>query len=97
MKVTGDARCWGFNGYGQLGEGTSNNLYSPPGSAVLLKELEVVQVSTGYHHTCAMMSGTGGVCGGGALIILASLVMARRPMDTIPPGSYVLVMEKDNQ
>ena len=58
MITTGGMRCWGYNNYGQLGDGTTNDLYSPPSSDVLSG---VAQISAGYYHICALMSGTGGV------------------------------------
>ena len=58
MSVTGGVRCWGWNGMGQLGDGTISYLHSPPSIDVLIG---VSQIVTGYGHTCALMSATAGV------------------------------------
>ena len=58
MRSTGGVRCWGFNVYGQLGDGTTTDLHSPPSSDALTG---VTQIATGFYHTCALMNGTEGV------------------------------------
>ena len=58
MSGTHGVRCWGYNGYGQLGDGTTNNLSSPPSNDVLTG---VLQIAAGYGHTCVLMSDTYGV------------------------------------
>ena len=58
ISVTGGVRCWGHNQFGQLGDGTTTDLHSPPSNDVLTG---VAQIAAGWHHTCALMSGTGGV------------------------------------
>jgi hypothetical protein len=49
-------RCWGWNDVGQLGNGGTSNVLSPPSSDVLTG---VAQIAAGQYHTCALMSGTG--------------------------------------
>ncbi len=46
----GTLRCWGHNGFGQLGDGSRNDRTSPTPVAALDG---VVQVSAGGGHTCA--------------------------------------------
>ena len=58
MSDTVGVRCWGYNFYGQLGDGTTTDLHNPPSSDVLAG---VSQIAAGYGHTCALMSGSGGV------------------------------------
>ena len=58
MNGTGGVRCWGYNHYGQLGDGSTADLYSPPNSDVLMG---VEQIVAGDYHTCALMEGIGSV------------------------------------
>ena len=46
--------CWGFNGYGQLGTGDTNDLDAPPGSTVPVSD--VTSVVVGSAHVCALIS-----------------------------------------
>ncbi len=46
-------RCWGYNGQGQLGNGTTANALNP----VTVTSLSgVAQITGGYYHTCALLS-----------------------------------------
>ncbi len=59
--VSGAVRCWGYNGFGQLGDGTSTNRSTPvavPGLA------GVVAVTAGDRHTCALLDSTAVYCWG---------------------------------
>jgi alpha-tubulin suppressor-like RCC1 family protein len=58
MSVAGGVRCWGWNVYGQLGNGGSSNVLSPPSISV---GAGVAQIAAGQYHTCALISGTGGL------------------------------------
>src|SRR4029077_369881 len=55
----GTAVCWGGNGSGQLGDGTKNQrltpvqVKNPAGSGPLTG---VVSLTTGYSHTCALLT-----------------------------------------
>ncbi len=44
--------CWGYNGYGGLGNGSANNSATP--LLVAGMETGVTGVSVGYHHACAI-------------------------------------------
>lgn len=58
---TGQVRCWGGNGNGQLGNGTTTASTAP----VLVSGLSaVVQLSAGGFHTCALLHGGGVRCWG---------------------------------
>ena len=55
--------CWGNNGYGQLGDGTITDRYTP--AAVLLPAgVTATNVSTSDRHTCAIMSNNSTYCWG---------------------------------
>jgi len=53
----GDLKCWGYDGYGQLGDGGSNtNTNAPSSTAIDLGTgRTAVAVSVGYYHTCAIL------------------------------------------
>jgi len=63
MMTSGGARCWGYNLYGQVGDGTLNNNRSTPVDVIGVAA-PVAQVSAGYYHTCALPSGGGVMCWG---------------------------------
>ena len=46
--------CWGFDGFGQLGDGTDNSRLVP--TKVEAFESNVIEVSAGGEHTCAFTS-----------------------------------------
>nr|WP_232341950.1 MULTISPECIES: InlB B-repeat-containing protein [Bifidobacterium] len=60
----GNAYAWGYNGSGQLGDGTSSNRYTPvrvktPDRKIypdLPADFTYLQVSTGYYHSLALGS-----------------------------------------
>jgi alpha-tubulin suppressor-like RCC1 family protein len=58
LTNTGAVKCWGENIYGQLGDGTNTDSYSPIN--VLGLGSGVIDLTNGYWHTCALTS-TGGV------------------------------------
>lgn len=62
LTATGGVKCWGANGYGQLGDGTWSGKSTPVdvpglGSAV-------AALAAGGFHTCAVMTTGGGKCWG---------------------------------
>jgi alpha-tubulin suppressor-like RCC1 family protein len=58
LLYTGGMRCWGYNGYGQLGDGTRTERLAPVSVVGLASS--VTAIAVGYYHTCALLS-TGGV------------------------------------
>lgn len=61
VENTGVASCWGNNVHGQLGDGTTDNRYSPVRVAGLTS---VLSVSAGYQHSCAVHRDGGVSCWG---------------------------------
>jgi len=57
----GSVKCWGANGTGQLGDGSTTNRYLPV--AVDLGG-SAIAIAGGGYHTCALMSGGGVKCWG---------------------------------
>ncbi|MBN1439616.1 MAG: PD40 domain-containing protein [Anaerolineales bacterium] len=51
MTAEGGLKCWGYNKYGQLGDGTSENRNLP---AAVNRIGQVVAVALGSNHTCAL-------------------------------------------
>ena len=53
--VNGGAWCWGANGLGRLGDGTTTNRNVPVQVSGL--ESRVTQISAGFAHSCAVVNG----------------------------------------
>ena len=50
---SGAVKCWGYNSYGQLGDGTTDNSISPVDVTGITN---AVDVEVGHWHTCALLS-----------------------------------------
>ncbi len=62
ITMDGNAYCWGENGYGQIGDGTTGDVKTVP---VLVKGLTAVKdINAGMHHTCAVLKNGLGYCWG---------------------------------
>ena len=59
---TGALWCWGGNGFGQLGDGTTTDRLTP--TAVSGLGSGVAAVGTGYDHACALTATGGASCWG---------------------------------
>jgi alpha-tubulin suppressor-like RCC1 family protein len=58
LMTTGGVRCWGYNGYGQLGDGTTADFSTTPPTSDILSGVQAI--TAGHWNTCALMT-TGGV------------------------------------
>jgi alpha-tubulin suppressor-like RCC1 family protein len=63
LLSTGGIKCWGANGYAQLGYGNRTNL-SAPGTDLDLSGSTAYRVSAGLNHTCALLSTGAARCWG---------------------------------
>lgn len=90
--TSGEARCWGHNGGGRLGDGTTTNRAIP--DRVVGLPVPVTEISAGSTHTCAIAdgrvycfgTGTSGELGDGAMRDSATPVM---PSGLPSPMSHV--------
>jgi alpha-tubulin suppressor-like RCC1 family protein len=51
----GSVSCWGYNDYGQLGDGTLTNGNTPTQTSSLGTDRTAVEISAGRYHTCAIL------------------------------------------
>jgi hypothetical protein len=59
------AKCWGDNGYGELGIGDTTDRYTPPqGPLAFGAGRTVVRLFAGYHECCAVLDDTSVRCWG---------------------------------
>jgi alpha-tubulin suppressor-like RCC1 family protein len=68
LTTAGAVKCWGYNGFGQLGNNTTTDL---DGHKISLVPVDVIglssgiaAVSTGEHYTCALTSAGAVKCWG---------------------------------
>ena len=68
LLTTGDVRCWGLSGYGQLGYGNTHNIgddETPATAGNVPLGDKAIAITAGKYHTCALLT-TGDVrCWGG--------------------------------
>ena len=60
MLNTGAVNCWGYNVYGQLGNGTTTYSSAPVAVAAFTDGATAVSITAGDYHTCAVLN-TGAV------------------------------------
>lgn len=62
LSTVGSVYCWGYNRYGQLGDGTTVDRNTPVAVSGLSRD--VVALAAGAYHTCAIMTGGSVHCWG---------------------------------
>jgi alpha-tubulin suppressor-like RCC1 family protein len=61
LRANGNVACWGFNAYGEIGDGTT---VTRTVSTAVLGLTDAVAIRAGGYHTCAVRSGGSVVCWG---------------------------------
>ncbi|MFO1134963.1 MAG: hypothetical protein U1E30_07250 [Rhodoblastus sp.] len=66
LTSEGRVYCWGYNGYGNLGDGTTTQNSAPVAVSIsgVLSGKMVTQISVGMSHACALASDGGAYCWG---------------------------------
>ena len=62
LMASGDVYCWGFNGFGELGDGTTHDSARPVKVASLPSKISAIAV--GWYHTCAVTDVGDALCWG---------------------------------
>ena len=62
LTMAGATMCWGNNDYGQLGDGTTTNRYTPVEVSGLGSDVQAISAS--WRNTCALTKAGGTICWG---------------------------------
>jgi alpha-tubulin suppressor-like RCC1 family protein len=93
----GNARCWGSDGFGQLGDRTGNGTDKPIPVDVSGLLSRPVSLDLGRHHSCALTSEGGIKCwGSGAQLGNNTAADSRVPVDVLGLTSGVLALGVGN-
>ena len=97
VLTNGEAKCWGRNGYGELGDGTTTHKNVPTSVKVDGQPISgIASISGGLRHTCAITTGGAAKCWGyNALASLGNgtLTDSLTPVNVVGLGSGVLSID----
>lgn len=65
LRGTGQVACWGFNSYGQLGDGTAGMSVKRVSPVLMLNESAAEEIVVGSYHTCVRRTDGSVACAGG--------------------------------
>lgn len=92
LRAGGTVECWGWNGYGQLGDGTSSGPQMCSDAAcsttpVMVSDLMgVTAISAGWSNTCALLTGGTVACWGDNSVGELGNGTTSGPQTCNPPG-----------
>lgn len=90
----GTAACWGYNGNGELGDGTTTNRFTPAAVSAAPNALLMRTVSPGFNHNCAVLENGSLSCWGknfrGALATGDRTNRLSPQRSALPPGPTAL-------
>lgn len=95
---SGKLKCWGSNQGGQLGNGSTQQANNPVDVVDLPANVQVIQVSAGGRHTCALLSNTAVKCWGNndrGQLGVGTTVDASKPGDSAIVSGAVQVVAGD--
>ena len=64
VLTSGGGKCWGYNSFGQVGDGTTNSPRLTPTAVSGFATSGIATIATGYAHTCAITTSGGAKCWG---------------------------------
>jgi alpha-tubulin suppressor-like RCC1 family protein len=94
LTSSGGVKCWGYNGSGQLGNGSADSFMSSPTDVTGLTT-GVVAIGSGTDHTCAVTGAGALKCGGSnsfGVLGNGSVISSRIPVGVSGLGSGVLAV-----
>ena len=97
VLTNGEAKCWGRNGYGELGDGTTTNRSVPTSVKVNGQPIfGIASISGGLRHTCVITTGGAAKCwgfNGNGSLGNGTIIDSLTPVDVVGLDSGVLSID----